>query len=90
MSESMFTCCESFYDLKPEHRKENFEGIGELDTFVFYSEAIRQTPDYDPFKKKPSLIEKLIWLFGMGPKTYLDLSGIIKIKGSFKNLPSKI
>lgn len=88
MSKSMFTCCESFYGLEPEKRTEDFEGIGKIDTLVFYSDAIRKTPGYDPYKKKPSLIQKLIWLFGMGPRTYLDIFGIIRIHGSFNNLPT--
>lgn len=87
MSEPMFTSFVDFYDMQPELRKENFEGIGEVDTMVFYPKALFEKPEFATKERIPSIIQKLIWLLQMGPKTLFDLTGMFKIKGDFKNVP---
>ncbi|MGH2574306.1 MAG: DUF2652 domain-containing protein [Ignavibacteria bacterium] len=89
MSRPVYTNFVDFYGLQPEHRKESFEGIGEIDTVVFYPENIIQSSELLHEKKSsPSLKDRIAWMARIVPRTFLDLFGIVKIKGTFNNLPS--
>src|SRR4030095_11163529 len=75
-----------FYGLKPKLFRENFEGIGEVDTQVFYLEDITLPEPAEELK--PGFLQKTLWKMSLLPKTLLELWGLKKIKGNFKNIPA--
>lgn len=89
MTNPAYTNFIDFYGMKPEPFKENFEGIGEVDTLVFYPDDILNKLGFaEREKPAPSLIEKITWELKIMPRTFLDLLGISKIKGTFSNIPT--
>jgi len=75
-----------FYGLRGEKFRENFEGIGEMDTFVFYPDMILdRTNAGNPVKKTYSFFERFTWKSILTKNTFLDWSRIKKIRGSFKH-----
>jgi hypothetical protein len=86
MTHPVFKSFVDFYGLNPEHRTEDFEGVGNVETLVFYpSEAVGKVQTKEV---KPSLREKLSWVFKVVPYTFVDLFGFGKPKAEFKNLPA--
>lgn len=75
-----------FYGLTGERFRENLEGIGEVDTLVFYPEKIPDKKAAEKSAKKPySLFEKLVWKSILTKNTVFDWCRIKKIKGNFKH-----
>lgn len=71
-----------FYGLKGERFRENFEGIGEMNTIVFYPDKIAAEK---LAKQSYSLIERLAWKSTLTKNTVLDWCRLKKIKGTFKH-----
>jgi len=89
MTEPMFDTLESFYGLEPERRKEIFEGVGEVETLVFYLSNLKEELEtIDPEVLRPSVALRIAWWLKTAAQTLLDLAGLRKIKGAFNNLPA--
>lgn len=89
MTVPMYYCLKDFYGLQPERRTESFEGIGEMETLVFYPHQMRTHIATMPMEvKKPSSFRKLIWRMHITLKTLRDVFGVQAYKGSFRNLPA--
>ncbi len=77
-----------FYGLQPERFKENFKGIGEVDTVVFYpDEIIKKKEGSEPDVSGLSNRDRMKWKFTLLYDTIRDLFRIKKIRGSFNNIP---
>ena len=89
MTDPVYSNFVDFFGLEPERRTEQFEGVGEVDTLVFYASRLRQTQPYvNAEAASPSLLSKLGWITKLVSQTLLDLVGLRKIKGAFNNLPA--
>lgn len=71
-----------FHGFKYEKFSEEFEGIGKIDTVVFYPE--KQIAE-KLVQKKYSILDRLIWKSILTKNTAFDWLGINKIKGTFKH-----
>jgi len=86
MTDPMYTTLVDFYGLSPERRTETFEGVGEVETLVFYPNRLNdQTIEIE--KVRPAFQARLAWWLKTTSQTFLDLLGLRKIKGAFNNLP---
>lgn len=90
MTNPIFERLGDFYALKPQKRKEDCEGIGKVETIVFYPPAeliglaeIRQN------SRQPKFSEKFRLYLQMDAASLLDLLGIRKLQGTFQNLPAE-
>jgi len=78
-----------FYGLTPSLFRENFEGIGEVDTRVFYLEDILKLPGISGYEvKKPTLIKRILWFIKLEIFTILEYLKIKKLRGNFNNIPA--
>lgn len=73
-----------FHGLRGTKFKENFEGIGETDTMVFYPEIKIDSKDLKG-KNDFSLTDRGLWKLKLTINTFLDFISLKKFKGSFKN-----
>jgi len=88
MTDTAYGNFTDFYGLKPEKYRENFDGIGEVDTQVFYADDIFNLPGFtQPESVKPSFKERMFWKLKLAPKTLLGFIGIRTMKGNYRNLP---
>ncbi|HEY3250274.1 MAG TPA: DUF2652 domain-containing protein [Ignavibacteria bacterium] len=89
MSDTAYKKFSDFYGLQPKTFRENFEGIGELETQVFFADDIFNLPEI-PIKetKKPSFKERIAWRIDLGYHTLLMLLRIGDMKGNYKNIPA--
>jgi hypothetical protein len=89
MTDPLYSNFGSFYGLDPERRKEKFEGVGEIETLVFYPGHLRQgVKEPDTKGSRPSLQARAGWWLKTACRTLFDLLGLRKIRGAFNNLPS--
>ncbi len=83
---------ESFYGATPERRVEQFEGVGEVETLVFYpaawAQSIPSTTSPMRVHQRPSVFEKIGWTLRLTLKSALQVLGLAKVKGTFNNLPA--
>jgi len=90
MTDSFYRQLGDFYALKPEKRREEFEGIGKLETVVFYpSNELIGIADIRSAAPAPTLFKKFANWGRMSRRSFLDLTGIRKLGGNFQNLPAK-
>lgn len=88
MSNDAFVNFSGFYGLKPREFRENLEGIGEVDTKVFYSDDFNNIPEaVIPEKIKPTSWERRRWKFRTVLITLLEMLKLKEIKGNFRNIP---
>ncbi len=87
MSKPMYAAFNDFYGLEPELRKEEFEGIGEMETVVFYPSHLAEGEEISHGQIPRTKVAKLAWKLKVMSRTLLDLIGIRKTKGRFRNLP---
>jgi len=88
MTEPLFSSMRDFFGLTPEKRMEHFEGVGDVDTVVFYPGGVidqlrKDLPGTEPAAAK----DKLSWRIRMFFVTLADLLRLKKFKGDFHNLP---
>lgn len=90
MTDSLYRQVGDFHALTPEKRREEFEGIGKVDTVVFYpTEEMIGVTGLRAQAAPPSLFRKLgNWLM-MDVVMVFDLLGIRKLGDNFENLPAK-
>ena len=87
MTNEAYSKIGEFHQLKPEIRKENCEGIGNVDVVVFYPTAdLIGVPDIQARYKSPSLFSKLQQIERIAFNGFLLLTGFKKLP-KFHNLP---
>lgn len=77
LSEPAFSSFQGFFDLEPERRIEELDGVGEMLMMVFYADQL-QAVQRDLEKKEgpipdPSLLEILRWKLGLSARTLVDV-----------------
>ena len=83
MTEPAYTACTGFYDQEPERRTEAFEGVGEVETLVFYKTALAAALESLPAVPPPPPLRKNIgWKLKMHGRTILELLGLRKKKAA--------
>ena len=88
MTDPVFKSFVDFYGLNPERRTEAFEGVGNVETLVFYPKGLGEVIGTTETEEvKPSLGEKLSWISKIVPRGFVDLLGVGRSKATFKNLP---
>jgi hypothetical protein len=83
MSRPMYQASGGFFGLPAEQRREKFEGVGEIDTFVFY-------PEKGPGDAAPGPNGgrgRVSWRWSLSWNFLLEYMGIRKIPGIFRNFP---
>lgn len=86
MSKDAHTKFVDFYGLEGESFREDLEGIGEVDTLVFYPEKfLDKIPDQITAGRSHPLLKRLIWKLTLTKNTTFDWFKIRKIKGNFKH-----
>ncbi len=79
MTEPVYTACTGFFDQEPERRTEAFEGVGEVETLVFYEPALAAAFEQMPAAPPAPLLRKNIgWKLKMHGRTILELVGLRK------------
>jgi hypothetical protein len=90
MTDSLYRQFGDFYALKPEKRREEFEGIGKLETVVFYPpEELIGVAGIRAKLAPPSFSRKLANWLRMDFDTVMDLAGLRRLGDKFQNLPVK-
>ena len=89
MTDPLFVTLGDFFGLDPERRTESFEGVGEVETLVFYPSHLGdELETVRPEEVRPSILARAYWAVKTMCQTILDLGGLRKIKGAFNNLPA--
>lgn len=89
MTDPMYTSMKDFYGLEPERRRESFEGVGDVETLVFYPGDVIQNVEKLHEEKAPaSLAEKMAWRWQISWRTLFELLGLKKTRGAFNNMPA--
>jgi uncharacterized protein DUF2652 len=87
MTAEAYSSVGEFLQLKPEMRKENCEGIGNVDVVVFYPTAdLIGIPDIQLSVNNPSVFSRLQQFGRIGFNGFCLLTGLKKLPG-FHNLP---
>lgn len=87
MTNPMFALMKDFHGLQPERITETFEGVGEVETLVFYPRQFpKQVLTIPAEPPPPSLLEKLRWRGEISLKVIGDFLGMTKYSGTFKNV----
>lgn len=92
MTHQVYAAVKDFFGLQPERYKESFEGVGEVETLVFYPKHVRHKIEtvalQMPQVQRPSLLKKLWWRFEITYTTIFDLLGLVKWRGKFDSVPT--
>ncbi len=87
MTAETYSSVGEFHQLKPDTRRENCEGIGNVNVVVFYPTAdIIGIPDIRLSVKRPSAFSRLQQFERLAFKAFLLLTGLKKLP-KFHNLP---
>lgn len=88
MTEPAYARVKDFYGLTPQRFKETFEGVGEIETLLFYPHSILMRVPIAPVTvPKVSPVDKWKWRWEISYKTLFEWLGIRKIRGVFDGLP---
>ncbi len=87
MTDPAYTACTDFYNLEPERRTEQFEGIGEVETLVFYDTSLASVLEHLPADPPPPLRKTVGWKLKMHGRTMLELVGLRKKEDPAWGLP---
>lgn len=91
MTTSVYSRIGDFYQLQPEIRKENCEGIGKIETAVFYPPAeLIGLVEIRKEVAQPKFLDKLGWYLRLDWIGLLDILGIRKLPGKFQHLPARV
>ncbi len=89
MTERAYAHIGDFYGLVPERFKETFEGVGEIETLVFYPRSLLSPVELTTAEVlQVSPFDKWKWRWQISYKTLLEWLGIRKIEGVFDGLPT--
>ena len=89
MTDPVYKSFSDFFGLEPERRVENFEGVGQVETMVFYVEhlpMIASVSKVEPVSVPIS--QKVGWLTTIVPRTLRDLVTPRRSGPAFQNLPA--
>ncbi len=86
VTDPMFSAMRDFFGLSPERRKEVFEGVGEVETLVFYPRNLAP-PEETSLPRDPGALKKLAWRMEISMRFAAEKLGLTKFEGEFKNLP---
>ena len=89
MTAPAYAACKGFYDLEPEQRTEEFDGVGAVETVVFYDTSLASALEHMP-ADPPRLRKNIGWKLKMHGRTLLELAGLRKKEDdplSFPGLP---
>ncbi len=87
MTNPVYESIHDFYGLEPEYRRESFEGVGDVDTLVFYPGLLAHS-GADTATQPASILTKISWRIWLSWGFLWDFLGINRIKGIFKNVPA--
>ncbi len=87
MSDPAYAACTDFYNLEPERRTEEFEGVGAVETFVFYDTSLASALEHVPADPPPTLRKNIGWKLKMHGRTMLELVGLRKKEDPAWGLP---
>ncbi len=88
MTKPVYTSLKEFFGLQPERYVESFEGVGDVETLVFYPHQIVAGTPIASEKTDTTFVEKLMWRLQMTMTTFLDVSRLRKFKGTFNSVPT--
>jgi hypothetical protein len=74
-----------FFGILPERHKESFEGVGEVETLVFYPKQFPQELSA-PMPAASSPGKKIRWRYELTKNTIMEWVGLSKLKRSFKSV----
>lgn len=86
MTNPAYAACTDFYALEPERRTEEFEGVGAVETLVFYDASLASALEHAPAEPPPTFGKNVGWKLKMHGRTILELLGLRKREELF--LPS--
>lgn len=90
MSTRVFEEFTDFYGLEPERHTQVYEGIGEVETLVFYPRPLFLMIPEMPEKEEKQIPKGLqYWNLKLRVATMLELLGLKKSKQVFRNLPAE-
>ena len=78
MTDPAYAACTDFYNLEPERRTEDFEGVGAVEMLVFYAAALASALEHLPAPPPPHLRSNIGWKLKMHGRTMLELLGLRK------------
>ena len=78
MTDPAYAACADFYNLEPERRTEEFEGVGSVETLVFYDDALTSALEQVPDAPPPELKKNIGWKLKMHGRTILEFVGLRK------------
>lgn len=84
MTDRLYKNMRDFFGLEPERRTEAFEGVGEVETLVFYPAHLPGARKTEPLPPA-GLVEKLAWRAEITSGFVMDYLGLKKDEGEFKN-----
>ncbi len=87
MTRTVYDYIGDFFGILPERHNESFEGVGEIETLVFYPQQFPQEL-FAPTHAASSLGKKIRWRFELTKNTTKEWFGLSKLKGSFKSVPA--
>lgn len=90
MSDVMYECCTDFYGLQPKRFKESFEGVGDVETLVFFPKQLTSVPvpSLTAEVTQPTVADKFRWRFVQTVGTLANWAGLTRFKGKFKSVPA--
>ncbi|MFN0159055.1 MAG: DUF2652 domain-containing protein [Bacteroidota bacterium] len=89
MTNPVYERIHDFYGLEPERRLESFEGVGDVETLVFYPAQLpHRAEEAESVTQPASFSEKTSWRMWLSLGFVLDFLRISRIKGAFNNFPA--
>lgn len=94
LSEPAFTTFQGFFDLEPERRIEELEGVGKMPMMVFYADQLqalqRDLEEREGPIPEPSLPDIVRWKLGVWARTMVDLVTKRASRGRSSDLRDRI
>jgi hypothetical protein len=85
----MHEALHDFFGLAPEKRVETFEGVGDVETLVFYPQQLPvDIPGPQPAGRASSALERFGWRLRISWAFILETLGLHKSGQAFHNLPA--
>jgi hypothetical protein len=87
MTDPMYRTFVDFYGLAPEKHTETYEGVGQVETVVFYPRPLLETSRTVDEIAPTSRSERSWWNLRLRLRTFRDRLRVFKHRGAFRNLP---
>ncbi len=89
MTTAMYDALGDFYGVEPEPRDEQVEGLGEVQTMVYYKDRLEETISRTVEERPVKVItRKMPWFFSLRLQTILGFIGLRRFRGDFRNVPT--